>query len=85
MTKHIVVRYDLLRVHSALNQAVVGDDGLLGRVVVSEVPHEADTVTNSVEASCVSSLNVPASTLVNITISSDQKTVKIFLISKLFA
>ena len=75
VTIHGVVLDNLVCVNSALHQAGVGHYGLLGGVVVSEVTHEAGAVADSVEASCVSSLDVPSSSLVNIAVSSDQKTI----------
>ena len=49
---HLVVLHNLHCLDGALHQAVVGYHGLLGGVVVSEVPHEADTIANCVKSSC---------------------------------
>ena len=71
VTKHLVVRHNLLGVHSAVHQGGVGHHGLLVGVVVREVPHETDSVPNCVETSRMSSLDVPTSSLVDITIPTD--------------
>ena len=73
MPVHLVLPHDLSLLHHAPDKAVVGGYGVTVGVVLHEVAQEADTIALCVETSSVSSLYVPATSFIDIPISSNQK------------